>query len=166
MHCCNLLPFVFHVIDHCMTKYKHCVMDHYMTKYGSAVIHGVNLTVWWANTWANMEVIIMHTEAFISSPIFIRIFVWMIYKTKYSLVWDSLRLTPMSLCLQLNPSLTLPAGSVMIYHQSTHGCLIILRNKQQQNHPSNFHASTCLSCKLMCTPIMWWWKVCLTVVSI
>ena len=50
------------------------VMDHYMTKYGSAVIYTINFTVSSTNTCANMEVVMMHPEAIISSPILISIF--------------------------------------------------------------------------------------------
>ena len=49
-------------------------MDHYMTKYGSVVMYAINFTVSWTNTWINMEVVIMHAEATVSSPIFILIF--------------------------------------------------------------------------------------------
>ena len=39
---------------------------HYITKYGTTVIHAVNFTVSWTNTWENMDVVIMHVEAFVS----------------------------------------------------------------------------------------------------
>ena len=40
--------------------------------------------------------------------------------------------------LQLNISPTSPASSMVIYHLGIRGCLTSLRNKQQQNQPSNF----------------------------
>ena len=50
------------------------VMDHYTNKYGNAVIYAVNFTISWTITRANMEVVIMHAEVFVNSPIFIRNF--------------------------------------------------------------------------------------------
>ena len=63
-------------------------MDHYMTKYGSAVIYIINFTVSWTITQTNME-------AFISIPIFVRKFLWMVCNTfkRLTIVWGSLRLT-------------------------------------------------------------------------
>ena len=46
-------------------------MDHYMTNYGSTVIHAVNFTVSWTNKRGNMDVVIIHVEAFVNSPIYV-----------------------------------------------------------------------------------------------
>ena len=49
----------------------HCATNHYMSKYGNAIIYAITFTMSWTITRANMEVVIIQTEAFISSPVFI-----------------------------------------------------------------------------------------------
>ena len=52
-------------------------------------------------------------------------------------------------------------------HPSTCGCLTSLRNKPQKKLArETFSTNTWLNCYLMCTAMIWLWKVCLAVVSV